>query len=74
MTNSAGAGTNFSGADAAASWWHRNFRMYANIQKLATPDTRLIVIGGQGHTAILKDLLKFDSERQAVDIVPFLMD
>jgi hypothetical protein len=74
MTNSAGAGTNFYGADAAASWWHRNFRMYANIQKLATPDTRLIVIGGQGYTAILKDLLKFDSERQAVDIVPFLMD
>lgn len=74
MTNSAGAGTNFYGADAAASWWHRNFRMYANIQKLASQDTRLIVIGGQGHTAILKDLLQFDGERQAADIVPFLMD
>lgn len=74
MTNSVGAGTNFYGADAAASWWHRNFRMYANIQNLATPDTRLIVIGGQGHTAILKDLLKLDSEREAADIVPFLRD
>ena len=74
MTNSAGAGTNFYGADAAASWWHRNFRMYANIQKLAMPDTRSIVIGGQGHTAILKDLLQIDDERQAVDIVPFLRD
>lgn len=74
MTNSAGAGTNFYGADAAASWWHRNFRIYANIQKLATPDSRLIVIGGQGHTAILKDLLQFDGERQAADIVQFLRD
>jgi hypothetical protein len=48
--------------------------MYANIQKLAVPDTRSIVIGGQGHTAILKDLLQIDDERQAVDIVPFLRD
>ncbi|MBL6816547.1 MAG: hypothetical protein ISQ58_05395 [Pseudomonadales bacterium] len=72
MTNSAGAGTNFYGTDAAASGWHRNFRMYANIQKLATPDTHSIVIGGQGHKAILKNLLQIDGERQAVVIVPFL--
>jgi hypothetical protein len=28
------AGDAYSGAEAGASWWARNFRMYANIQRL----------------------------------------
>ena len=72
FTNSMGAGQNFEGADAAASWWHRNFRMYANIQKIAAPGERVLVIGGQGHTAILKDLLKIDLDRESVDIIKYL--
>lgn len=67
LTNDVGAGDNFSGADAAASWWHRNFRMYANVQKVAQPGTRVLVMGGQGHTAILKDLLDLDQQRERVD-------
>jgi hypothetical protein len=31
-TNSIGARDGYAGADATASWWQRNFRMYANIQ------------------------------------------
>lgn len=72
FTNSMGAGQKFEGADAAASWWHRNFRMYANIQKIAAPGERVLVIGGQGHTAILKDLLKIDLDRESVDIIQYL--
>lgn len=71
ITNHVGAGKNFEGADAAASWWHRNFRMYANIQKYAVPGERVLVIGGQGHTAILKDLLKFDQDRDSVDFFQY---
>lgn len=71
-TNSVGAGTSFEGADAAASWWHRNFRMYANIQKVALPNSRVLVIGGQGHTAILKDFSNLDDEIDTVDIKTFL--
>lgn len=71
-TNEIGAFGNFSGADAAASWWHRNFRMYANIQHHAQPGTRVFVIAGQGHTAIMKDLLADDIRREAVDIKAFL--
>jgi len=71
-TNAVGAGDGFAGADASASWWHRNFRMYANIQKAAAPGRRVIVIAGQGHTAILKDLLAVDDRRQAEDILPYL--
>ena len=71
-TNHVGAGDGFSGADAAASWWHRNFRMYANIQKHAQPGERVLVIGGQGHTAIFKDFLKLDTQRQAVDVKKYI--
>jgi len=72
LTNQVGAGDNFVGADSAASWWRRNFRMYANIQKHARPGERVVAIGGQGHTAILKDLLALDEDRLAVDVRPYI--
>lgn len=72
LTNVAGAGDGFEGADATARWWHRNIRMYANIQKHATAGERLLVIAGQGHTAILKDLLDIDRRLVARDILPYL--
>jgi hypothetical protein len=71
-TNDVDAGHGFSGADASASWWHRNFRMYANIQKVAAPGHRVIAVAGQGHTAILKDLLADDGQRQGEEVRPYL--
>lgn len=70
MTNSVGVGENFEGATAASSWWHRNFRMYARIQSHATPGARILVIGGQGHTAILKNFLFIDNGIKGVDVAP----
>ncbi|MEM7708371.1 MAG: DUF5694 domain-containing protein [Pseudomonadota bacterium] len=72
LTNHLGAGEDFVGADAAASWWHRNFRMYANVQRHATPGSRVVVIGGQGHIAILRGLLADDPDRQPIDVMPLL--
>ena len=71
-TNEVDAGGGFVGADAAASWWHRNFRMYANIQKVAAPGRRVIALAGQGHTAILRDLLAVDDLRAAEDVQTYL--
>lgn len=71
-TNHVGAGNGFEGADAAASWWHRNFRMYANIQHYAQPGERVLVIGGQGHTSIFRDFLNLDSQREAVDVIQYI--
>ena len=70
-TNVIGAGDGYSGADSSASWWHRNFRMYANIQKQASPGERIIVIGGSGHMAILKQLLEIDQGLAGVDVHKF---
>lgn len=74
MTNGVSVDGKFEGATASASWWHRNFRMYARIQQQAKPGERLLVIGGQGHTAILKDFLAIDSHMDGVDIRPLIMD
>lgn len=71
-TNSIGVGDGYSGADSTASWWHRNFRMYANIQKFAKPGERIIAIGGSGHMAILKNLLEIDSRLKAVKVNAYL--
>ncbi len=72
LTNSIGAHDGYAGADAAASWWRRNFRMYANLQHIAEPGERLLVIGGTGHTAILKQLLAIDQRLTGVDVTPVL--
>jgi hypothetical protein len=72
VTAAAGAGSSFEGADAAARWWHRNFRMYANIQRYASPGDRVLVVAGSGHTAILRDLLEIDGRIRAADIHEYL--
>ena len=72
-TNAVDAGDSFAGADASASWWHRNFRMYANVQKAAAPGHRVLVVAGAGHTAILKDLLAIDSHRQSENVAKYLV-
>lgn len=72
LTNHVGDGDNLVGADATASWWHRNFRMYAIVQRYAQPGERVLVIGGQGHIAILRELLADDRDRDAVDVLGYL--
>lgn len=62
----------FHGADSAASWWRRNFRMYANIQLHATPGARILVIGGQGHAAILRDFIAIDGSVDEEPVAPYL--
>ncbi|BBM01619.1 DUF5694 domain-containing protein [Microbulbifer sp. GL-2] len=72
MVNDIGSGEGFSGADASVSWWHRNFRMYANIQTYAQPGTKVIAIAGQGHTAVIKSFLATDLQREAWDVNDYL--
>ena len=70
ITNSVSTDGEYEGALAASSWWHRNFRMYAKIQAHAKPGVRILVIAGQGHTAILKDFLATDFRINGVDVRP----
>jgi hypothetical protein len=70
-TNPIGTGDGYPGAIASASWWKRNFFMYANIQKRAEPGERVIAIGGSGHMAILKQLLAIDGRLEGVAVNPY---
>ncbi len=63
VTNPVGDQDHFVGADASASWWHRNFRMYAHVLRYARPGERVPVIGGQGPIAILRQLLADNPDR-----------
>jgi hypothetical protein len=72
LTNPVSTDGEFEGALASSSWWHRNFRMYAKIQQHAKAGERILVIGGQGHTAILKDFLAIDGQIKGIDVRPLL--
>jgi hypothetical protein len=71
-TNAIGANDGWAGTTSSATWWERNFRMYANIQQQAVPGQRIIAIGGAGHMAILKQLLEIDQRLQSVAVNPYL--
>jgi len=51
-------GDDFAGPDVLAGWYQRNFRIFANLVRAVTsPDDRVLVIYGQGHAAILRELV-----------------
>jgi hypothetical protein len=52
-------GVEFPGPDSFASAWHnRNLRMFSNIQRLAEPGDRVLVIVGAGHVPILQQCVQ----------------
>ena len=53
-----GAGDTFVGADLLSSWYDRNIRIFANLQRIAEPGDRILVIFGSSHSAILRELVE----------------
>ncbi|MDD3807733.1 MAG: DUF5694 domain-containing protein [Candidatus Marinimicrobia bacterium] len=51
---------NISGPDVLSIWWYnRNLRIFKNIQKITeSKDDRILVIIGNGHAAVLRQLLE----------------
>ena len=70
--NEVGAGDGYAGANVLAGWYERNIRIVANIQKLATPGARVIVIIGSGHAAILRELIRHDPALRLVEANDYL--
>ena len=51
-----GEAWNWAGADLVADWFRRNMRIYSNVMDLAdSPNERVLVIYGYGHTGWLQD-------------------
>ena len=70
--NEVGAGDGYAGADVLSAWYERNVRIFANVQRLASADDRVLVIIGSGHAAILRELVKHDPEMVLVDALDYL--
>ncbi|WP_299530479.1 DUF5694 domain-containing protein [Ulvibacterium sp.] len=43
------------GVDLNSKWWERNMHIMRNIDKLTEEGDRILILFGQGHTALLKD-------------------
>ena len=59
----------YRGADLiAASWYNRNLRIFRNIQRITQgPQDRILVVIGNGHAAILRQLFEASPEYEFVE-------
>jgi len=63
-----GTSGNHVGSYLVSEWWRRNMVIYENILKhLTGKEQRILVIFGSGHTAILNEMMKFNSN---IELVP----
>jgi hypothetical protein len=67
-----GAGDTYVGADLLSKWYERNIRIFANIQRLAGPGDRVVVVIGAGHAAILRELIANDPQMVLVETLDYL--
>ena len=62
-----GAGDTFVGADLLAKWYERNIRIFSEVQRIANPGDRILVIFGAGHAAILRELIAGDARFDLIE-------
>lgn len=67
-----GAADTYVGAELLSRWYERNIHIFTNIQRLAGPGDRVLVIIGAGHAPILRQLISADPAMQLVDTVEYL--
>lgn len=67
-----GAGDGYVGADLLAKWYERNIRIHANLQRVAEPEERVLVIVGSGHAPILRELIGYDPAMTLVEALDYL--
>ncbi len=72
--NKMGSAKESVGSEVVAIWWHRNFKIMRNIDEIAKPGDRILVIFGQGHTAIFKDFYKTRGDYNYEDITSYLQN
>ncbi len=69
----AGKMGNHIGSYLTSEWWRRNMIIYENILKnLNGNEKKILVIFGQGHTALLNEMMKFNPNIQLVSVADAL--
>jgi hypothetical protein len=66
------AGDDHPGAEMAANWYRRNFKIAANLCDVAQPGDRVIVIYGASHIPVLEHVFDLMSGYALVDTLSFL--
>ena len=68
-----GIGDGFEGADNAAIFYHRNLRIYSNLNRIPmTKKDRVFIIMGAAHTAFLRELIKRSPKFEMVNTLKYL--
>lgn len=67
-----GAGDRYVGAALLSNWYERNIHIFANLQRIAEPGDRILVIVGGGHVPILRELVTYDPEMLLMDVLEYL--
>lgn len=67
-----GAGDTFVGADLLSKWYERNIRIFNNIQSLARPGDRILLVIGSGHAPIVRELITSDPQMMLADPLQYL--
>ena len=71
-TAKVGAGSTYVGANLLAKWYERNIRIFSDLQGIARPGDRIVVIFGAGHAAILRQLIDSDARLELVEANHYL--
>lgn len=72
FSNQVGAGDTYYGVNLLTEWYRRNLYIFANIQDIAKPGDRILVLYGAGHCKILRSFIKDYSEFEFVDPLDYL--
>lgn len=68
-------GENYAGANLIANWYHRNAMIFSNLHKITdSAQDRILVVYGQGHVPILRDLVEDSPYFCVVDPLTYLSD
>lgn len=68
-----GKNLDYPAADLNADWYHRNVKIYSNLTRItSTPEDRILVIFGNGHAPILRDLVEYAPEYELVEVADYL--
>jgi hypothetical protein len=67
-----GAEDGYVGADLLSKWYERNIRMFATLTAVTAPGNRVLVIVGNGHAPILRELVAADARMELVDPLGYL--
>jgi len=63
----------FEGADNAALFYHRNMKIYANLNRIPmTENDRVFIIMGSAHTAFLREFIKRSPKFEMVNTLDYL--